>query len=209
MVKIVVISDTHNQHAQIKLPKGDILIHCGDFTGRGMVHESEHALAWLNIQAKIFKYVIFIAGNHDFNFDDRVKQFSRLSDNIYYLNDSGIELLGIKFWGSPWTPKFRDWAYMQSDGKLAVKWALIPENTEVLITHGPPYSILDLNIDNIACGSQTLYARIKQLPNLKYHLFGHIHEGYGREVIENITFCNCSVLNRWYELTNKPMKIEV
>ncbi len=211
VVKLVVISDTHTKEQEISLPQADVLIHCGDFTGQGREAETLRALWWLKEQSEKFKHVIFIAGNHDFDMDEWVEAFvsKDLYPNLHYLHNSEVVIDGIKFYGSPCTPEFCGWAWMKPDSELAAVWNQIPEDTDVLITHGPPYSILDKNLEGQCCGSRTLYSRVKELKTLKHHFFGHIHEAYGSETIGNTEFHNCSSLNRMYMYTNPPMEIEI
>lgn len=205
-MKFVCISDTHKFHRQIKLPKGDCLIHCGDMTGRGNYQEFADIGLWLKEQKDKFKYRILIAGNHDFGFEFSSKTILRdlFDDGVIYLENSGIEIEGINIWGSPYTPQFYNWAFMDDDINLIQYWQKIPENTDLLITHGPPYSILDKNREGENCGSRTLYQTVKNR-NIKHHVFGHIHEAYGKEKVENTTFHNAASCNRNYECINKPV----
>ncbi len=209
-MKLVCISDTHHKHYYLKLPKGDILVHAGDFSYRGEKIELMLVKEWLNVQAKKYAYIICIAGNHDIGMNK--ENMKNLAPNIYYLQDSGIELEGLNFYGSPYTVRFGNWGYGEPDEYLAKRWQHIPKKTNVLITHGPPYSILDKNTRNENCGSKALYQRIKELTeanNLKYHIFGHIHESCGEEEIEGVKFLNVSVLDEHYQIKNKPTIIEV
>lgn len=204
-MKIVAISDTHNRHWELpELPLGDILIHAGDASNRGSKKELDNFIIWLKLQAVKYEHVIFIAGNHDFGMDRGRILYSELPDNVYYLQDSGVEIEGIKFWGTPWTPIFKDWAYMLSELELSERFAEIPEETQVLISHGPPDTILDKNSSGDYCGSESLFNRVKQLPNLKICVFGHIHEAYGHEKIANVDFYNLSILNQRYLIQNPP-----
>src|SRR3712207_5545038 len=110
MPRIVCISDTHNRNEQITVPEGDILIHAGDATFRGTIDEIERFNNWF--AALPHRYKIFVAGNHDWLFqtDNRLVR-SLLNENIIYLQDSSTEIDGIKFYGSPWQPRFYDWAF--------------------------------------------------------------------------------------------------
>lgn len=211
-MKIVVVSDTHNSQNKLVLPKADILIHCGDWTGRGTEWEFKLVQQWLEGICDDYDHIIGIGGNHDFglqtNREDIVKKYLT-PENFIYLQDEEFVYKGVKFYGSPWTPMFNNWAFMQNDDELAQVWNKIPEDTDVLITHGPPKSILDRNQEGELCGSETLYNRVKRLDKLKAHVFGHIHEGYGQVKIDTTTFYNCSILNRAYQIQNKPTIIEL
>jgi Icc-related predicted phosphoesterase len=204
-MKIVCLSDTHTLHNKISIPDGDVLIHAGDLTGRGSFEDYFEAAYWLEKLRHQFKYRIIIAGNHDFNMD---KMLGHFDQDVIYLQDNEVTIDGVIFYGSPWTPPFYDWAFMKNEDQLARQWDLIPEDCDVLITHGPPYSILDKNGEGERCGSVTLYDRIKEL-KLRHHIFGHIHESYGSEEIAGTTFHNVCSLNGQYRITNKPVVIEL
>lgn len=206
-MRIVAISDTHHLHYYLDLPDADCLIHAGDFSFRGERIEQMLVKEWLTRQADKYKYVVFISGNHDINFGPI--QTYDLPDNCHHLHDSGKTIEGIEFYGSAYTPRFGDWGWGEPEDKLVKRFNHIPKKTQVLITHGPPRSILDKNRHGEPCGSIALYDKIKKLPKLKHHIFGHIHEGYGQEVIEGITFSNVSILNEYYKIQNPCTIIEV
>jgi hypothetical protein len=127
----------------------------------------------------------------------------------HYLEDSGIEIAGVKFWGSPWQPEFYDWAFNLPRGQaLADKWALIPDDIDVLITHGPPLGILDQVITGDHVGCADLLEAV-QLIKPKVHIFGHIHEGYGRIEQNGTVFINASVCTARYRPINPPIVVEV
>ena len=215
-VKITVISDTHNQHKSIPtkyLAGGDCIIHAGDVSGRGTHSEIEDFLSWFNELP--YTYKILIAGNHDWFFERASKIIieSTLSKypNIIYLNDSGIELEGIKFWGSPVQPWFYNWAFNRRGTEICEHWDMIPLDTDVLIVHGGPKNIGSLNTtyrtkEDVGC--PYLYEKISELKNLKLLVSGHIHEGYGFIEENGKLFVNASQLNLQYELVNKPYIID-
>lgn len=217
-MKIIFISDTHTLHGQIlnEIPEGDVLVHCGDVSGRGVGSEIQDFLAWFS--SLPHKNKIFIAGNHDFGFQyrDHVLQKTLESlkeQNIHYLEDSGIEIDGVKFWGSPWTPPFYNWAFMLNEDEIKEKWEMIPRDTNVLITHGPPLGILDLVVygqENVGCPA--LMEEIVKLKDLKVHAFGHIHEEYGTAMglgENGPIFINASTCTLRYKPWNKPIVIEI
>lgn len=148
-----------------------------------------------------YKYKIVIAGNHDFCFEDQRKEKAEeyLTDaGLIYLNDSAIEIEGIKFWGSPIQPWFNDWAFNRARGaEIKKHWDLIPIDTDVLITHGPPFGILDLcaHGERVGC-NDLLDAVIKIGPRI--HAFGHIHEGYGTLRVDKTLFVNACNLDERY-----------
>ena len=188
-MKIHHISDTHGLHNDILLPDNiDIIVHSGDCSNKRNPCFNEKEVIdfakWFSSLS--VKHKIFVPGNHDSSIESGLIKdsfFSNLGINI--LNNSGISIDGIEFWGSPYTKKFNDWSFMLEDNSLKYVWDLIPVTTNVLITHGPPEGILDRvfsdNDDIISVGSQTLYNKIKSL-NLSAHLFGHIHS---EEIVKN------------------------
>lgn len=184
-MKLVLISDTHgkHQHWTNRLPDGDVLIHAGDCTNAGTQYQVELFLEWFSKQPHKIK--IFIAGNHDFFFQNQKDHLGALLEkypNLIYLNESGVEIDGVKFWGSPWQPWFHDWAFNYEPETAHYYWDKIPFDTDVLITHGPPHLIMDwiprdrTSVDHVGCPE--LRKRVEQL-NVKVHVFGHIHEAKG------------------------------
>lgn len=217
MTKIVCISDTHSFHGEVVLPDGDVLIHAGDITHQGEVYILNKFLKWFDSQPH--KYKIFIAGNHDWCFDKRHYLYAdtetiikKYEGKIKFLHHESyvIPEYGIKFFGSPYTPFFCNWAFNVHRGFLCHYWDQIDDDTNVLITHGPCYGILDANNANELCGDAELLHRVKQLKLLQYHIFGHIHTNgpIQKKKIDNVTFVNASVLNENYELKNKPVVIQ-
>lgn len=144
-MRLVAISDTHEQHTQIVLPEGDVLIHAGDITFRGEFPAIASFANWLKQQPHQHKVVI--AGNHELTFETSARDIMVnliREAGATYLQDSGCEIDGMLFWGSPWTPCYFNWAFNLNRGEeIDRKWQLIPEKTNVLITHAPPYGILD------------------------------------------------------------------
>jgi len=220
-MKLVIFSDTHNRHEQMKpLPAGDVLIFCGDAQKSGFDDEELHEFnRWLGRQP--YEHRIVIAGNHDRIIEhDGAEQSRKIFTNAVYLQDSGCEIDGVKFWGSPWQPEFNNWAFNLPRGKeLAEKWALIPDDIDVLITHGPPQGIFDecpawrpprrrgKNTENAGCADlMKAVQRVKP----KVHCFGHIHEGGGSvRSIDGTVYVNASICTGDYKPTNPPILVEV
>jgi len=209
MKSIICISDTHNKHHSLQdhdlIPDGDILIHAGDATGRGTQDELVDFIEWYGSMPHEVK--ILIAGNHDWGFEKDPSVFEELceTNGIVYLNDSGYEHDGIKFWGSPIQPNFFNWAFNRDRGADILKhWNKIPRDTDVLITHGPPEYILDLAPMGGHVGCADLLNAIQEIqPQL--HIFGHIHEGRGTEEKtwdsgNTTTFINASSLDGKYRI---------
>jgi Icc-related predicted phosphoesterase len=210
-MKLCIISDTHNKHMRLgKLPDADVIIHCGDFTSVGHGHEIRNFMQWFK-KLDRFKYKIIIAGNHDWLFEtNRVLALEDVPKNVIYLEDSGVEIEGIKFYGIPVTKPFNNWAFNRPEEKLVEHWKAIPDDTDVLITHGPPLSICDYVIyDNSHEGSPSLYFEVVERIKPKLHCFGHIHGGYGIKVIEGTTFMNASNLDEDYMCVNAPIIFEM
>jgi Icc-related predicted phosphoesterase len=189
MLTLVTMADTHLFHADLTVPDGDVLIHAGDLCRAGSLAELEQARDFL--RSLPHRYKIVVAGNHDRAFEDNPAEARALFADFIYLQDSGCTIDGIRFYGSPWTPEFNQWAFNLPRGEaLAEKWALIPDDTDILITHGPPLGIGDegSSIPERA-GCEDLRQRVRQIaPRL--HLFGHIHQGGGRWQIGATTFAN-------------------
>ena len=208
-MKIVAISDTHSLHELVKIPKCDILIHAGDFTGNGSLEHCECFAEWFKKQPA--KYKVCIAGNHD---SCAAKEHDYVADifldnNIVYLENRFANIEGIKIYGSPMTPRFLNWYFMYERGTGKKYWNMIPKDTDILVSHGPAYGKLDLIDDNRVkhnVGCQELGEAIKKLPALKYHICGHIHSGYGS--IDS-KYYNASVCNEDYEVVNKRLIIKI
>ena len=213
MKKIVAISDTHNRLPSIldSIPSGDILIHSGDHTGTGSVESWANAMSQLNLISNKFKHIVIIAGNHDRGAEKNPELFNAICEQlgIIYLCDEEVVLDGIRIYGSPYTPKFFNWAFML-DGEEAArtKWAAIPEGLDILVTHGPPYGYGDILAENgshpgesVGC-SELKLAVGRSKP--KFHIFGHIHEGYGKYQLGKSTLINAAICNEYYQPINKP-----
>lgn len=216
-MKIVHMSDNHGI-----IPKDveecDILVHSGDVTNIGELSQVFNFITWISRQKA--RFILFIGGNHDRSFDEVfMREHGRkniyedfreilkgLPSNAYYLENEDIIIDGVKFWGSPVTPDFfpESWAFNKTRGKIITEvWEKIPKDTDVIITHGPPYGILDKCIDYSRVGCKDLLKKV-ELIKPKLHLFGHIHEAYGVIQKNETTFSNSSILNERYKLVNEP-----
>jgi len=212
---ITIISDTHTKHHHIPkehLPGGDMIIHCGDISSRGYREEVRLFLEWFT-DLDSYTHKVFIAGNHDFFFEDNPIQSKELVQeypNIIYLQDNMVEIEGVKIYGSPWQPEFYNWAFNlpRNGDKLKEKWKAIPENIDILITHGPPFGCLDKTIQGQSVGCEILTEEIKRI-NPIIHCFGHIHYAYGFVQRDNINFINACSLGENYVYQNKPLNIDL
>ena len=211
--KYTFISDTHNKHNHLTsngmgniLGSGDVLIHSGDCTSLGRRHEIVNFLDWL--ANTDYEHKIFIAGNHDFGFEHQTEIAEEYKEKgVIYLFDSEVVIDGVKFYGSPWQPEFHNWAFNLPRGeRLAEKWAKIPDNTDVLITHGPAHGMLDWTLSGQIVGCEDLFNRIIEIQP-KIHVCGHIHCAYGQKYFNETEFLNASVLNEQYQYQNPPIKI--
>lgn len=214
-MKLVCISDTHEREERIALPEGDVLIHAGDISHHEGILALRNFLEWMKDQP--FQHKIMIAGNHDFYFENEERpeavQLCKEA-GVTYLQDSSIQIDGINFWGSPWQPWFYDWAFNAHRGEdIAQHWKKIPDDTNVLITHGPVKGILDEapigfgKFEHVGCVD--LADRISNLPNIKAHICGHIHNGYGHMQIAGVHFVNACICTEKYQPDNAPIVIEV
>lgn len=218
--KIISISDTHNRHNHhhIQIPECDILIHCGDFTSMGYESEVRDFARWINKQNA--GHIIIVPGNHELEFEKQLPASKNWilehCPTANLLINESINIEGINIYGSPITPWFMDWAFNKHRGEDIQKyWDLIPDNTNILITHGPPHGILDetTNADgtpkpgNLGCIQ--LINRIKNLKDLDLHFFGHIHAPGGRQIHQDgVSFYNSAVCDEIYYPSNSITIVE-
>lgn len=220
-MKITFISDTHTRHRDVEadLPGGDLLIHAGDFMNSGYhKEEAEEFFTWFD-GIKGYDKKIFIAGNHD-----RIMQMQpewatdTLTEykTIDYLRDEGFAYYDMdmdrstKIYGSPWQPEFFNWAFNlpRNGEEMKAKWDAIPDDTDILITHGPPYGYLDVpGGKKFQVGCELLRERVDAMKP-KIHVFGHIHGSAGYYFNGHTHFINASVLDERYTYTNLPLTFE-
>ena len=206
MITIVAISDTHGQHQALEVPPGDILVHAGDITNMGELEGVAVFNEWIGSLPHPHKIVI--AGNHDFCFERNREASERLLTNCTYLHDAAATVMGIRFWGSPWQPWFFNWAFnLQRGEEIRQKWDLIPDDTDVLITHGPTYGHGDRTQSGELVGCRDLLEVIERI-RPKLHVFGHIHEGYGVSSNDHTTMVNASNCDFSYAPVNPPVIFE-
>ncbi|MFN0060039.1 MAG: metallophosphatase domain-containing protein [Planctomycetota bacterium] len=210
LLTIVALSDTHGLHDRITVPPGDILVHAGDLTRRGKLKELRDAARFL--RALPHRHKIVIAGNHDFCFErENERDIARewMATAATYLEDSSVEVEGLRFYGSPWQPWFGGWAFNLDRGpQLREKWDLIPMQTDVLVTHGPPHGHLDRTWDGRIVGCEELRIAVERVrPRL--HVFGHIHEAYGEDNDAHTRYINPCVCTRAYQPTQAARVIEL
>jgi Icc-related predicted phosphoesterase len=208
--RVICISDTHGLHRGLNLPEGDLLIHAGDFMFHGKsVDEIDDFNAWLGEQPHSYKIVV--AGNHDLLFASKPAEARRHLTSAVYLENSGVTLGGLTFWGSPMTPVLSHWAFpIERGAESRQLWNKIPVETDVLITHGPPFGTLDqADILSPRMGCEELTRAIVRIKP-KLHVFGHVHGGYGQELgPRGARLVNCAVLNEEYALSNQPISVDL
>ena len=219
-MKITLISDTHNKHKHVTgdLKGGNLLLHGGDMTSMGYEHEIREFAKWYD-GLNGYDHKVFIAGNHDWGFQNNIEKVKEIIDfyeTITYLQDNlhtvqdenGTE---VKIWGSPWQPEFYDWAFNlpRNGEELKAKWDMIPEDVDILITHGPAWGIVD-DVEGRRgqhLGCELLAERIKQIKP-KIHICGHIHTGHGHYFDGHTHYFNASLLNERYLYAHTPWSIE-
>ncbi len=224
-MKILCLSDTHGLHKRIPkewLVEADVIVHAGDICNHGYLGEAIDFLIWF--EQLEYKHKIFVAGNHDWCFEthpEKIKETLKEFPSITYLQDSGVEIDGVKFWGSPQTPYFFNWAFncarndqdalTYNKPVISHYWDKIPLDTNVLVTHGPPYGIGDFvpykGGDNVGC--KDLLDKIHNLPDLKLNVFGHIHYSYGGGFRDGKYFVNAAVCDEKYKVTQQPILYEI
>jgi Icc-related predicted phosphoesterase len=203
---IYCIADLHGNYPELE--GGDLLIVAGDYTARDTPPEYIEMACWMARQK--YRHRVFIGGNHDNQMTD---WFPMKYAGADYLFDSGIEFEGLKIWGSPWTKTFPGMnphckAFtVDTEEELAQKWTLIPNDTDILITHSPSFGNLDITERGESVGSLLLWMKML-IVRPKIHVFGHIHEAYGyAEHANGIKLVNASHVNERYKPVNKPIRI--
>lgn len=219
-MRITVISDTHTKHHQLTndLIGGDLIIHAGDISSRGYFEEIKNFCDWYDSLTQ-YDASVFIAGNHDWGFQDNKVQINGLVDSyewITYLEDSKLTFVNKEatesctIWGSPWQPEFYNWAFNlpRNGWELQEKWMRIPFDTDILVTHGPPFGILDVSsYGNVNAGCEVLLEAVK-IKKPKIHIFGHIHSSFGYQYIDGTHYINASMLDEKYSYSRKPLTFD-
>lgn len=208
MTSVVCLSDTHNRLHRIEVPYGDVLVHAGDATMMG----TEEELATFNKElGKLpHPHKVVIAGNHDWLWEKEPELAKSLLTNATYLQDAEVTVAGVRIYGAPWTPWFHDWAFnAQRGAAIKAKWDLIPYGLDVLVTHGPPKNRHDRTArGGLFVGCEELLKAVRE-KKPRYHVFGHIHEGYGRSHGKDTTYVNAANCDEHYQPVNAPIVLEV
>lgn len=223
-MKLILVSDTHRMHGQIRIPQGDVLIHAGDMTNLGELGELDSVASFFSKQPH--KHKIVICGNHERQVSEDTETVKSIFEpyGIKVLHNETIEINGVKFYGEPRTPEFFNWGWMYKRGKEAEEiWNKVPEDTDVLICHGPPYGYGDLaprlfgfcgvpsGFENkphhVGCRQQ-----LKMLQRIKPKLVvcGHIHFSYGIHLTDfGTVIANAAICTEGYKPKNKPLEINI
>lgn len=208
--------------ARPSLAGGDLLIVTGDLTARDNPFELVQFLIWIDEQK--YSKKVFIGGNHDNILQNSGGHPETLPPNTEYLCDSGTEYEGLKIWGCPWShrfmginPKCTAFTYYDEEWFYDEKIATIPKDIDILVTHAPPFGILDgipqEDGSLFHVGSNALLGWLKYVERPKLHIFSHIHEGYGEEEVfptyddKMMKSVNCSIMNSKYKPVNKPIRV--
>lgn len=214
-MRLCLISDTHEQHDKIIIPKCDVLIHAGDMTGRGAIGKLEAFSDWIArlIADGTVGEAVYIAGNHDLSLEDSpdtseavLKAGKYLNESWVYVGPDAVNTLAV--YGLPHQLKFNDWAFNVEEEDLERLLSYIPEKMDILVTHGTPYGVLDENHVGHKCGSKALLSWIKEYKP-RVVVCGHIHEGYGIAMVDNTLVVNASTCTGDYKPTNQPIVLDL
>lgn len=210
-MRIAAISDTHEQHRALTIPKCDILVCAGDITNTGSMAAAEDFNSWCGELRRdgVVGEIVLIAGNHDLTAERNPSHWCNIFTDAIYLEHFGEDVCGLNFFGSPWTPKFGvGWAFNATKSQLATLWQQIPDNVDILVTHGPPKGCQDMTDRGVAAGCEDLRLAINRTKPI-LHICGHIHEGYGVGRVHETVVMNASSCNLQYKPVNAPLVFEI
>lgn len=220
-MKVWLISDTHCKHQQLLVPSNiDLVIHCGDESNSGDPYlnepEARRFFYWFSVLEIPNK--VFVPGNHSTAIEQGLIRSSDYPQ-VTFLIHAQTECNGLKIFGSPYTPEFFNWSYMKPRPELDAVWQSIPDDINILITHGPPKGIRDVTKDfdsgePVHVGSKSLRTHVEMRIKPKIHAFGHIHDekaiqNYGTTTRNGTQFINCSVCDLAGRLKNPGVVLEV
>ncbi len=211
-LRIAAVSDTHGRQAWT-VPPCDVFVHAGDITGRGSLQEA--AVFATKLRERMDspdgpQHAIIVPGNHDECFELFTEPTLALfGPRVHVLLNDSLTLDGICFFGSPWTPPFMQWHFMANEQRLAALYEAMPSTVDVLVTHGPPYGVLDPGWQAAHVGSTALASAVSGR-TVQHHVFGHLHAAGGRMVQQgHTTFYNVAACNDAYQLVNQPRIFDV
>jgi len=210
-MNLVIFSDTHGTYPEI--PNADVAVFAGDCSSRGSEEVCKQFIRWFGQQEPMHK--IMIGGNHDFWFQTTpygyIKDYAAVH-GVIYLENTGTIIENTHFWGSPLSLEYGNWANTYPKEKGKEYWDMIPRHANVIITHGPPYGVMDecahpRKGENPHVGCKDLLSKVLEVKP-KLHIFGHIHESYGKRTLDGIDFINASHMNLRYEPVNPIIKYD-
>lgn len=205
MPSLCIISDTHRKHREVTIPDCDILIHCGDFCSfqRSDLQTLDDADAWFAESPAT--HVVCVGGNHDFPLQSREFRFA----HALFLEDALAVVAGLTIYGSPWCPDLSGFAYYATSDQLLERWRQIPAGIDVLITHTPPFGILDLPTSGtVNLGCRHLREELKRI-RPKLHVFGHVHASHGMNKTPDTDYINAAIVGgQNFEVRHTPTVIE-
>ncbi len=207
-MQIVITSDTHELHRELEIPRGDLLVHCGDWT---MFSKSLRAIEDFNdwVGDLPHRHKLLVPGNHEFYLEADPRRRD-LTDNATVLIDEAIEIDGLMIYASPMTPLYGGAFGRSSPADCKRNWAKVPDDINVLICHGPPYGILDRSPGQQEHqGDPELLARCKELPDLRLVCFGHVHGGYGMEERDGVLYVNAALLGPGGGIEHEPVVLRM
>lgn len=205
-LRLVLLSDTHELHREIDdLPPGDILVHAGDCT---MFSRSLRAIVDFNdwLGELPHRHKVVVPGNHE-TFLQTDPSNRKLLSNATVLINEAVTVAGLRIWGSPITQSGPAFGLRSPDDRRRF-YSSIPEDTDVLVTHGPPFAMLDRSPGSTHQGDPVLLDAVMRVrPRL--HVFGHIHAGFGIFEGEHTTFVNAALLGPKGEIDKKPLVLRI
>jgi Icc-related predicted phosphoesterase len=192
-ISITVISDTHCRHGELRLPPGDLLIHCGDMFELGDKNTRRIAEMddWFGRQR--FERILCTGGNHDLDIEAALVERAQPFRNASFLNDETVEFRGLKIHGAPWVNDLPGHAFHKDHDALAEAWATVPAGPDILVTHTPPAGILDTSSRGRSYGCPALAGEIGRIAP-RAHCFGHVHASRGHWKIDDTLFINASII---------------
>ncbi|MDT0293427.1 metallophosphatase domain-containing protein [Mesonia ostreae] len=205
-MKLVCIADTHTREKRLHIPFGNVLIHAGDFSETGTLRETKAFLTWFTSHNHHHK--ILVPGNHDFFLHkENLEKLTTYLKDVHLLINTSVIIEGYHFWGSPNTSLGKPWAFGLEPSEIEQHWKQIPRQANVIITHNPPYDILD-HTKNHRVGCPYLKKEVQEIQP-KYHIFGHAHDNYGNIKLGKTTYINATSFDDKFTTPNEPVVLEL
>lgn len=220
-MKVAAISDTHNHKLSsiLKDKTADLLVIAGDVLGHGGMDEWGRFLRMIPEIRGQFKHVVYTPGNHDIyvQYNESLCQVDLDKLGVTLLIDDLVTIDNKLIYGSPWTPRFGGWAYMLEENEIKAKWDKVPAGLDLLITHGPPFGILDMTDGRYSLDKKGIHVGCKHLRNLvsdlgiapRHHVTGHIHHAHGMMMSSRTRFYNVAICDEEYQPTQPVTEFEI